>query len=320
MAIVTVANQAPGAIADAIKAANPDVNFIELQGTDRFQIPAGVEILVAAPGPGAAELPRPEGWPFDLKWIHFITVGMDFYPPWMFEGTMITTARGTTSVAIAEFVLASILAVAKRFPNVWINKASDWHIVSMDQVKGRTVGVVGYGSVAQAFIPLVQALGMKVLVYRRSNAPIDREGVERTGSLQELFARSDDVVLAAPSTDETHGMVDRALLAQAKPGLHLINIARGKLIDDDALLEALDTGQVGFASLDVAHPEPLPEGHPYYDHPSIHLSPHTCVVVPTTNQNIAVQFRDYLKTYIAESAASFQQLFLTDSFVRKDYA
>lgn len=320
MAKTTIISQARGPINDALRAIIPDLTIIEQEGADRFQTPAGVEILIAAPVAGSTELPRPKGWPFDLKWVHVPTVGIDFYPTWMFEGTVVTTARGTTSIALAEFAMASIFAIAKRFPEVWINEASDWNIVWMDQIRGRTVGIVGFGSIAAAFIPLAQAIGMKVLVYRRSDALIGLEGVERVGTLEELFARCDDVVLAAPATDETYGMVDRALLAKAKPGLHLINIARGTLINADALLEALDTGKIGFASLDVADPEPLPEGHAFYSHPRIHLSPHTSVAVPTTYENIAIQFRDYLQAYLTETAVSFQQRFPTDGIVRKNCA
>ena len=91
--------------------------------------------------------------------------------------------------------------------------------------------------------------------------------------------------------------MNRAVLARAKPGLHLVNIARGALIDDDALLEALDDGRVSQASLDVTHPEPLPAGHPYYSHPRVRLSPHTSVHTPQTRINLAAKFADNLSRF-----------------------
>jgi phosphoglycerate dehydrogenase-like enzyme len=105
--------------------------------------------------------------------------------------------------------------------------------------------------------------------------------------------------LAAPATAQTEGMVNRALLAHAKPGLHLINIARGSLVDDAALLEALDAGRLSLASLDVTHPEPLPAGHPFYGHPRIRLSPHTSVHTAQTRINLAAKFAENLQRFRA---------------------
>jgi len=156
---------------------------------------------------------------------------------------------------------------------------------------------VGFGSIGEALAPRAQALGMKVLAIRRSKAPIDVPGVEQVADYCELFERSDDVVLAAPATPETFHLVNRKLLAHAKPGLHLINVARGALIDDEALLWALDEGRVGLASLDVTHPEPLPFNHAYYTHPKVRLSPHTSVHTPDTRRNLAAQFAENLHRF-----------------------
>ena len=106
------------------------------------------------------------------------------------------------------------------------------------------------------------------------------------------------MVLAAPATPETAGLVDRRPAGcGAKPGLHLVNVARGALIDDDALLESLDSGQLSLASLDVTHPEPLPAGHRYYSHSRVRLSPHTSVHTPQTRINLAAKFADNLSRF-----------------------
>ncbi len=101
---------------------------------------------------------------------------------------------------------------------------------------------------------------------------------------------ADHLVLAAPATDATRHIVNRELLAEAKPGLHVINIARGSLIDNDALLDALANGRLGGASLDVTEPEPLPAGHPFYRHPRIRLSPHTSAIGPHNTAELARKF------------------------------
>jgi phosphoglycerate dehydrogenase-like enzyme len=105
------------------------------------------------------------------------------------------------------------------------------------------------------------------------------------------------LVLAAPLTPATRHIIDRGSLACAKPGLHIVNVARGALIDDDALLQALDTGLVGRATLDATEPEPLPSGHPFYRHPRVRLSPHASVHTPKTPERFATKFAENLARF-----------------------
>jgi phosphoglycerate dehydrogenase-like enzyme len=116
-------------------------------------------------------------------------------------------------------------------------------------------------------------------------------------SLEALLSTSDHVVLAAPATPDTRHLIDGQALAHAKPGLHLVNVARGSLVDQDALLSALDQGRLGRASLDVTEPEPLPTGHPLYTHPKAFLSPHTSAISPLQQQELAARFAENLARY-----------------------
>lgn len=258
--------------------------------------PRQADVFVAAPFRRAGgDLPaRPPGWPFNLKWVQLVSVGIDFYPDWLFDGPVVTSARGASATALAEFALAAIFAAAKRLPDIWIDRADAWEHSPLALVDGATLGLVGFGSIGHALAPRARALGMRVLAVRRGDGELGVPGVERVADVATLFERSDHVVLAAPATAETHHLVNRAILARARPGLHLINIARGSLIDDDALLEALDQGLVSRATLDVTHPEPLPDGHPYYRHPRVKLSPHTSVFTPDTYANLAAKIADNL--------------------------
>jgi phosphoglycerate dehydrogenase-like enzyme len=277
-----------------------DADILSLPPGPPAELPHQAEILVAAPfrkAGGSLPASPPPGWPFDLRWIQLVSVGIDFYPPWLFEGPTVTSARGSSAVALAEFALAAIFAAAKRLPQIWIDRAGAWAPTPLAIVQGQTLGLVGFGAIGEALAPRALALGMNVLAVRRSDRPISVPGVTRVCDIGALFECSDHVVLAAPATVETEGMVSRALLARAKPGLHLINIARGALIDDDALLEALDDGRVSLASLDVTHPEPLPADHPFYTHPRIRLSPHTSVHTPQTRINLAANFADNLRRF-----------------------
>lgn len=299
MGRLTIASQLNAAFNATLAEHVADAEIVSLPPGPPAALPREARILLAAPFRKAGgELPAaPRGWPFDLRWVQLVSVGIDFYPPWLFEGPVVTSARGSSAVALAEFALAAIFAAAKRLPEIWIDRAERWAPSPLSIVQGQTLGIVGFGSIGQALAPRAQALGLEVLAVRRSNQPIETPGVEQVGDIQSLFARADHVVLAAPATLETHSLVNRALLAHAKPGLHLVNVARGALIDDEALHEALDSGQVALASLDVTHPEPLPDGHPFYAHPRVRLSPHTSVHTPQTRINLAAMFADNLKRF-----------------------
>jgi phosphoglycerate dehydrogenase-like enzyme len=140
---------------------------------------------------------------------------------------------------------------------------------------------------------------MDVVAYRRRAAAAPLEGVEVLTSLPELLARSDHVVVAAPATPATFHLIDADALAAVKPGAHLVNIARGTLVDQDALVAALDRGQLSGASLDTVDPEPLPEGHPLYAHPKVRVSPHISWSAPGTLERTLGIFVDNVARYRA---------------------
>ena len=246
-------------------------------------LPRGADVLFALPAPKGQTLkdtPAPSGWR-DVRWVQLASVGIDYYPDWLFDGPVVTSARGTASVAIAEYVLAAIFSAAKRIPEIWLEQAADWRRLQLGLVQGTTLGLYGFGSIGQALAQRALALGMRVIALRRSDAPFEVDGVERVASLEQLVARSDHLVLAAPSTAQTRHAIGRAALAHARPHLHLINIARGNLVDHQALLDALNEGRLALATLDVTDPEPLPAGHAFYGHPRVRLSPH---ISPSTEQ------------------------------------
>jgi len=285
MSEIVVASQFDPAVNLRI-AEQASVRVIDLAPGPLAALPGDASVLFALPfskggGASAAQTaPVPDGWPFKLDWVQLASVGIDYYPAWLFQGPVVTSARGTASDAIAEYVLAAIFSAAKRIPDIWLQDASQWQRRTLSLVQGSVLGLYGFGSIGRTLAQRAQALGIKVLALRRSDAPFEIDGVEGVASLAELAARSDHLVLAAPATAATRHAINHAVLAQAKPGLHLINIARGSLIDDEALLTALDAGRVGLATLDVTEPEPLPAGHRFYGHPQVRLSPH---ISPSTD-------------------------------------
>jgi len=225
---------------------------------------------------------EPEAVP-NVRWLHAFSTGVDGFPLDVIGDRTFTCSRGANAVAIAEFVLASMLAFVKRFPDTWLTEPPEhWNIASLDVLAGNTVGLVGVGAIGTEVARRALAFDMQVVAYRRRNVAHDLAGIELTASLHELLAQSDHVVIAAPATPDTYHIIDAEALAVIKPGAHLVNIARGSLVDQDALIAALDDGRVACASLDTVDPEPLPAGHPLYAHPKVRLSAHVSWSAPDT--------------------------------------
>ncbi|HPU50745.1 MAG TPA: NAD(P)-dependent oxidoreductase [Burkholderiaceae bacterium] len=279
----------------------PHVKWLSIPTGAPASLPPEVNILLSASYPRDPASPlrvRPAGWPFNLKWVQLISAGIDSYPPWVFEVDKVSTGRGVGAEPIAEYVLAAIFEHAKKMPRLWVKGPEQWKQSSLGMVRDSTMGIVGVGPIGLALATKGLALGMKVQALRRSAAPFPVPGIERAGSLREMFAQCDQVVIAAPATPETRHMVNAEVLASAKKGLHLINIGRGSLIDQPALLAALDAGQLARATLDVTDPEPLPAGHPLYSHDKVRISPHTSA--------ISSYIREALVAKVARNLARFQ--------------
>src|SRR5262249_28516543 len=141
-------------------------------------------------------------------------------------------------------------------------------------LEGKTLGIVGLGAIGTAVARLAEPFGMRIVGLRRTAAPAPRPSIEVMTSLTALLNGADHVVISAPATPATRHLIDADALASMKPGTHLVNVARGSLVDQDALVAALDAGRLGRATLDVVEPEPLPPGHPLYTHERVRLTPH----------------------------------------------
>ena len=244
------------------------------------QIPHNASALIVRPinVRGVKLEEQPAGWPWSLEWVQLASSGIDFYPRWLFDVAQVTSAKGANANSVAEFALAAIFSAAKQLPDIWVNN-DDWHFTHLQPVKGATLGILGLGAIGQSLAHKALALGMRVIAHGRPGQPIaDVAGVEAARDIHHLFAEADHLVVVAPLTADTRHLLDRDVLGSAKPGLHLINLARGGLLDQQALLEALDNGSISRATLDVTDPEPLPAGHPLYSHPRVHISPHTCAL------------------------------------------
>jgi phosphoglycerate dehydrogenase-like enzyme len=231
-----------------------------------------------------------------LAWVHSATSGVEraLTPAALERGLVVTNARGVFSRPIAEYVLMMILAVSRRLPQLLeLQRERTWQPLEGAELRDVTVGIIGLGSIGRAVGALASAFGCRVVAIRRrperdggagdadehdddrvlGEAMLDRVGGPET--LPELLGESDFIVLAAPLTAETEDLIDDETLALVKPGAWLINVARGRLVDERALLRALRDGPLGGAVLDTFRDEPLPAMSSFYELPNVIVTPHT---------------------------------------------
>lgn len=265
----------------------------------RWDLPVDVDVIFALHGatdPTAHHVPRPVEWPGNVRFIQLASSGTDGYPEWLFDGPVVATAAGTSAPAIAEFVLTAMLMHEKRLPAM-IAHDGEWLPQSailanpLGTLDGRTLGLLGVGEIGRRVAALATAFGMTVIANRRSTAPAPHPSIALV-PFDELLARADHFVVAAPLTPESTGLIGADALARVKPGVHIVNIARGGIVDTDALVTALASGRVGAASLDVTEPEPLPPGHPLWSAPNARITPHIAWSSAKTPQRVFALFAD----------------------------
>jgi phosphoglycerate dehydrogenase-like enzyme len=229
-----------------------------------------------------------------LRWVHSATAGVErvLTPASRARGLVITNARGVFSRPIAEYVMLMILSAARRLPQLLELQAErTWQPLEARELRDLTVGIVGLGSIGRAVGALATAFGCRVMATRR-RPEAGAEGHDGAGDepflgrlmldrvlppeqLPDLLAECDFVVLAAPLTEDTRGLISDDAIARMRPGAWVINVARGELVDERALTRALRDGRLGGAVLDTFLEEPLPANSPLYDVPNLIITPHT---------------------------------------------
>lgn len=246
-------------------------------------------------------------WPHAdrLRWVHVASAGVDaiLFDDLIDSDVVLTNARGVFDQPIAEYVLAMILAQAKQlYVSRALQQRRQWQHRETRSIAGQRVLVIGTGGIGRAIARLLRAVGMEVRGAGRTQREQDPDfgTVVASADLTEHVGDVDHLVMVAPLTPQTTGMINSEVLAAIKPGAHLINVGRGPSVDEDALLDALRSGRLGAASLDVFCTEPLPAEHPFWAMENVVISPHLSGDTEGWTDRLAAQFVDIAERWLAD--------------------
>jgi phosphoglycerate dehydrogenase-like enzyme len=245
-----------------------------------------------------------------LRWVQSPAAGVGslMFPELLASPVVITSGRGIRARSMAEHVLGVTIALARKLPvamraqieHRWAQEALEGADVDVRTLHGQRMGIVGIGAIGLELVKVAAPFGFRISAIRRRAGEPRPEGVEDVwppDRLHDLLAQSDVVVLAAPHTPETRRLIDQAALDRIKRGALLVNIARGKLIDDAAVIAALRDGRLGGAALDVFSEEPLAAGSPYWDMPNVIVTPHTSGAMQDYWTPLVALFSDNLRRF-----------------------
>ena len=266
------------------------------------------EVLFGIPGDSAAGLDVVAGLP-RLRWVHATSAGAGEVvraarlPPEVLERITVTTSSGVHAIPLAEFAILGLLAIAKDLPRFAADqRARAWPELRrpLRELDGQTLVLVGLGEIGRETARLAKGFGMRTVGIRRSRKPppehVDEvHGPDRLG---ELASRADAMVVSLPLTEATAGMIDRATIDRLPPGCSFVNVGRGGVVDEPALVEALRERRIAGAVLDVFATEPLPEDSPLWDLPNVVVTPHAVALSARENQRIVELFVANLGRYI----------------------
>lgn len=239
---------------------------------------ADADVIVVGMG-GARAFPAVLSKAKKVRWVHSLSAGVEgiLFPEFISNPLPLTNARGVFARSLGEFALAGMLWFAKDLNRMRANqKAHRWEQFDVQELYGKTLGIVGYGEIGRAAARLAKPFGMKILALKRRPELIQDEvdAVYTPDKLNEMATASDYLLAAAALTPETRGMVGEAALRSMKKSAVIMNLGRGPVIVEEALVRALREGWIRGAVLDVFETEPLPQGHAFYDLDNVLLSPH----------------------------------------------
>lgn len=265
----------------------PDTNIIAGVEAAAFDNAPPPDAVFSGIGHGAL---LKQLWPrvSSAKWLHSFTAGLEsvLFPELVASPMPMSNAKGVFARSLGEFALTSAFYFAKDLRRMIRNQeAANWDAFDVEELWGATLGIVGYGGIGKETAIRAKAMGMRVLALRRhpaqTGADPNVDQVYAPPQLHEMLAQCDYLVVSAPNTPETRGMIGETELRLMKKNAVLINVGRGPVVVESALIQALEEGWIKGAALDVFDVEPLPAGHAFYRLPNVLLSPHCADHTPT---------------------------------------
>jgi phosphoglycerate dehydrogenase-like enzyme len=263
------------------------------------------DVIYGQPDP-AALLQAP-----NVKWVHLTSAGYDRYDrpdlraAFKDRGAVMTNSSSVYDEPCAQHALAMMLTLSRQLPQCQDDQRSarDWNYkqrrIDSYLLAGQTVVTLSYGAIARRLIEMLQPFGMKVYAVRREVRGDESVQTVSDREMDKVLPLADHVVNILPGGPETKRVIDEARFARMKPGAVFYNIGRGTTVDQDALLAALDSGQIRYAYLDVTDPEPLPPAHPLWSHPRCFITPHTAGGTVDEFERLARHFLGNLDRFTA---------------------
>lgn len=241
--------------------------------------------------------------PTNLKWIQIISAGIDKIPfnTLAEKEIIVTNAKGIHYIPMSEYTFAVLLQLARRSNDIYKNQLENvWdRTIRVSEIHGTTIGVIGLGSIGSGIVNIANAFNMRVIGLNRSGNSMENvEKVYKPEQIKELMAESDFVVVIVPLTDETYHLIGKEELNEMKESAYIINIARGDVIVEKALIEALKNKKIAGAALDVFSEEPLPADHPYWTLDNCIITPHLSGRSPQYMERALEIFNHNLSAYL----------------------
>jgi phosphoglycerate dehydrogenase-like enzyme len=244
-----------------------------------------------------------------LKWIQLTSAGADrlLNSGFVEQGITVTTVSGLHATPIGEFIIGAMLQWAKGAPRTTRAQIKhEWTRFAPTELHGKTVGIVGIGHIGAETARLANAFGCRVIATRRTATAAETasyaDEILPSAQLPRLLAQSDYVVLCVPLTNETRGLIGQRELSMMKPSAFLVNIARGPVVVEEALIQALRDGRIAGAALDVFQQEPLPADSPLWDMENVIITPHISGGTEIYNRRATEIFADNLRRYLSGDA------------------
>lgn len=294
------------AYGDRIRSIAPDLEVIALRPGEEIA-PADIERITIA-------FFSNDAWPdragaffsvalatTNLRWFHSMSAGVDspVFSTFLERGARLTTSSGASAPPIAGTVMLYLLALSRDLPG-WLRSqaAHEWAPAPFRELDGQRIVVVGYGPIGQEVVRLASAFRMEPVVVRRAARGDEPCPVRPLAELADAVADADAVVVALPLAPETRGLVSTEVIDAMAEHTVFVNVGRGELVDQAALTDALASGRLGGAGLDVFDPEPLPADDPLWDLPNVIISPHNSGSSHGTDGRVAEIFLDNLRRFV----------------------